>query len=308
MHITGTLISGAVSAVTGASSGGAFIGSGFSKADKETNYKLAGYVGAFVFAAQMINFTIPSIDSSGHFAGGFLLACLLGSRTSYMVMALVLAVQAFLFGDGGLVALGCNIFNMGFIPCIVVYPMVQKLLKNKKFHLNKNVLFALGGWLSVMIGALAVVVETLLSGITNISLASFASNMLTVHALIGIAEAIITVVIVFIVGQLRKVKYQKIFLGITSIVTAGVLSLYASAYPDGLEWSLEKVGYQEVAATNAVHLFLDQVQGVTAVFNDYQWALDSKYFSFAGVAGVIAILAIVSCIEKRRTKEVIINV
>ena len=86
---------------------------------------LMGVLGAFVFAAQMINFTIPATGSSGHLGGGMLLAILLGPYAAFLVIASVLTVQALFFGDGGLFALGCNIFNLGFFPCFVRFTRVR---------------------------------------------------------------------------------------------------------------------------------------------------------------------------------------
>ena len=77
---------------------------------------LMGVLGAFIFACQMLNFTIPGTGSSGHLGGGLILAVLLGPYAGFLVMAAILTVQALFFADGGLLALGCNIFNMGFSP------------------------------------------------------------------------------------------------------------------------------------------------------------------------------------------------
>ena len=304
MHITGTLISGAVSAVTGTGSGGALLHSAFTKNSEDKNPKLISYAGAFVFAAQMINFTIPLTDSSGHFAGGFLLACLLGGRTSYMIMSVILTVQALFFGDGGLIALGCNIFNMGLIPCLIIYPLISRFLKHSSSSFKENTTLIIGGWISVMAGASAVVVETFLSGVSEIQITSFAANMLSVHAVIGIAEGLITVVIITAVKRLKTVNYQKIFLGVVSIFTAGILSLYASTYPDGLEWSLEKIGYSASMGADIFHVFFDEIQSVTAVFHEYQSIFDSAYFSFAGFAGIVIIFILTFGIEKLKYREV----
>ena len=85
-----------------------------------------GVAGAFVFAAQMLNFAIPGTGSSGHLGGALLLAILLGPEAAFLVMASILAVQALFFADGGLLALGCNIFNLGFFPAFVAYPLVYR--------------------------------------------------------------------------------------------------------------------------------------------------------------------------------------
>src|SRR5512139_172829 len=88
---------------------------------------LMGVLGAFVFAAQMINFTIPGTGSSGHLGGGLLLAILLGPPAAFLTIASVLVVQAFFFADGGLLALGTNVFNLGVFPCFVGLPLFRAL-------------------------------------------------------------------------------------------------------------------------------------------------------------------------------------
>src|SRR5512134_2031323 len=93
---------------------------------------LMGVAGAFIFASQMINFTIPGTGSSGHLGGGMILAILLGPHAAFLVMASVLTVQALFFADGGLLALGCNIWNLGIFPCFIAYPLIYKpLTKNR---------------------------------------------------------------------------------------------------------------------------------------------------------------------------------
>jgi cobalt/nickel transport system permease protein len=87
---------------------------------------LMGVLGAFIFAAQMINVTIPGTGSSGHLGGGMILAIILGPHAAFLVMASVLMVQALFFADGGLLALGCNIWNLGVYPCYLVYPFIYK--------------------------------------------------------------------------------------------------------------------------------------------------------------------------------------
>nr|WP_302654788.1 energy-coupling factor ABC transporter permease [uncultured Agathobaculum sp.] len=112
-----------------------------------------GAAGAAVFAAQMMNFTIAGTGSSGHIGGGFLLAAVLGPVPAYLVMSVILTVQCLLFGDGGLLALGCNLFNMGIVPCFLIYPLLKKLLGTKM----RIPAAALGGALSMFTGALCVV-------------------------------------------------------------------------------------------------------------------------------------------------------
>ena len=100
------------------------------KEEKEKTIPLMGVMAAFVFALQMVNFSIPGTGSSGHFAGGFLLTIILGPYLAFLSMASVLIVQALFFADGGILALGCNIFNMGFVPSFIVYPLINSLFKN----------------------------------------------------------------------------------------------------------------------------------------------------------------------------------
>ena len=92
---------------------------------------LMGVLGAFVFAAQMINFTIPGTGSSGHIGGGILLASLLGPEAGFLTIASVLLIQCLFFADGGLLALGCNMVNMGLFACFIGFPLIyRKILKN----------------------------------------------------------------------------------------------------------------------------------------------------------------------------------
>ena len=95
---------------------------------EEKTVPLMGVMGAFVFAAQMINFAIPGTGSSGHLGGGLLLAVLLGPAAGFLTMASVLLIQALFFGDGGLLAYGANVFNLGFLTCYVVYPLIYRRL------------------------------------------------------------------------------------------------------------------------------------------------------------------------------------
>ena len=121
MHMADALVAPAVAATMYVCSGGA---AGFSvkKVRLESDPKkipVMGVMGAFVFAAQMINFTIPGTGSSGHLCGGMMLTALLGPYAAFLTMIGVLLIQCLLFADGGLLALGCNIWNMAFYGCFV---------------------------------------------------------------------------------------------------------------------------------------------------------------------------------------------
>ena len=128
MHMADALVSPAVGGTLWAVSAG-LIGYGSKKAKEYLDDKTAplmGVFGAFIFAAQMINFTIPATGSSGHLGGGLLLAILLGPWPAFLTISSILTVQALFFADGGMLALGCNIFNIGFFPCLLAYPLIYR--------------------------------------------------------------------------------------------------------------------------------------------------------------------------------------
>lgn len=129
---------------------------------------LMGVLGAFIFACQMLNFTIPGTGSSGHLGGGLILAVLLGPYAGFLVMAAILAVQALFFADGGLLALGCNIFNMGFFSCLVAYPFIYRPLAGKNPGTGRITLASItAAVIGLQLGAFSVVLETTASGISR---------------------------------------------------------------------------------------------------------------------------------------------
>jgi cobalt/nickel transport system permease protein len=152
---------------------------------------LLGVTAAFIFAAQMFNFPIAG-GTSGHLLGGVLAAVLVGPWAGTVVMAVVVAVQALLFQDGGLVVLGANIFNMGVIGTLGGYT-VYRVLARMMGGEDRARLPAAGiaAWVSVMAAALAMTIEMGISGTTPLAVALPA--MLGTHAIIGIGEALITV-------------------------------------------------------------------------------------------------------------------
>ena len=130
MHMSDGLISTPVAAVA-AVAAAALIGVAGFKVKKSTRpgiVPLTGVLGAFVFAAQMVNFSIPGTGSSGHIIGGVLLAAFLGPWAAFLALSSVLIIQCLLFADGGLLALGCNIVNMAAMSCLVAYPLVFRPL------------------------------------------------------------------------------------------------------------------------------------------------------------------------------------
>ncbi len=168
----------------------------------ESKIPLMGVAGAFVFAAQMVNFAIPGTGSSGHLGGALLLAILLGPEAAFLVMASILAVQALFFADGGLLALGCNIFNLGFFPAFVAYPLVYRKIVGDGPDLRAGRVFAgalLAAVVGLQLGALAVVLETTASGVSDLPFSTFLLLMQPIHLVIGVVEGLVTAVVVLFV-------------------------------------------------------------------------------------------------------------
>ncbi|MFZ6035567.1 MAG: energy-coupling factor ABC transporter permease [Patescibacteria group bacterium] len=162
----------------------------FSAAGRQLMLRMAT-VGALIFAAQMMNFPIAG-GTSGHLLGGVLAALILGPWAGFIVITVIVAIQAFVFGDGGLVALGANIINMGLIGTVGGWHVFQYIFRLYRRHKKYTWLaMAITAWLSVMLAATAASLEFGLAG--TISMSQVLPAMLSIHALIGIGEAIITV-------------------------------------------------------------------------------------------------------------------
>jgi cobalt/nickel transport system permease protein len=261
MHMADALLSPTVGTTLWA--GTAVVGGYASKKLKERiddrMIPLMGVLGAFIFAAQMINFTIPGTGASGHLGGGMILAIILGPHAAFLVMASVLTVQALFFADGGLLALGCNIWNLGVYPCYLVYPFIYKPWIGESKNPGR-ILFAsiVSVVLALQLGAFSVVMETLLSGKSELPVGPFILLMQPIHLAIGVIEGFVTAgVINYVLGtrpeilesmaaarplgasiSLRKVVVTFVVL---AVITGGALSWFASTHPDGLEWSIEKI-------------------------------------------------------------------
>ena len=293
MHMADALLSPTVGATLWA--GTAALGGYASKKLKiqmdERVIPLMGVLGAFVFAAQMINFTIPGTGSSGHLGGGMILVILLGPHAAFLVMASILAVQALFFADGGLLALGCNIWNLGFYPCYLVYPLIYRPLIGKSQN-PRRILFAslVAAITALQLGAFSVVLETLLSGKSELPFGAFLLLMQPIHLAIGIVEGAVTAGIVNYVYRVRpeilesmadlrpldsSVSMRKIMVTfvVLAMMTGAVFSWFASPHPDGLEWSIEKItGQSELReAEHGIVPLLKRIQEKTAFLPDYNF-------------------------------------
>ncbi|MDP3695265.1 MAG: energy-coupling factor ABC transporter permease, partial [Desulfocapsaceae bacterium] len=249
---------------------------------------LMGVLGAFIFAAQMINFTIPATGSSGHIGGGLLLAILLGPYAAFLTIASVLVIQALFFADGGILALGCNIFNLGIFPAFIAYPLIYKRIIDRQPSPTKlSIASIIGVVVALQLGAFSVVLETVASSISALPFTTFVVLMQPIHLAIGIVEGLVTATVVSFVYTVRPEILQSAmgtrpfgnisvrnivlaFLALT-LLTGGVLSWSASENPDGLEWSIAKVtGTSELTGTEqSLHHILAAIQKKTAFLANY---------------------------------------
>ncbi len=259
---------------------------------------LMGVLGAFVFAAQMINFTIPATGSSGHLGGGLLLAVLLGPCAAFLALASVLTVQSLFFADGGLLALGCNIFNLGVFPCFIAWPIYRQIVGSSSAPgriAAGSIAAAVAG---LQLGALAVVLETVLSGVSDLPVGAFLLLMQPIHLAIGVVEGTITALVVTFVWRAspeflampqaapshgaKGARRVMLATGAAAVFLAGILSWFASTHPDGLEWSIARVaGRQESVGTASagLHSSLARMQEDTAFLPDYGLPIKAEKIS-----------------------------
>ena len=245
---------------------------------------LTAVLGAFVFAAQMVNFSIPGTGSSGHIIGGILLAAFLGPWAAFLALSSVLIIQCLIFADGGLLALGCNIVNMAAMSCLVAYPLVFRPLMRRGASVARILTASvLSCTVALELGACLVVVETKLSGVTALSTGTFLLLMTAIHLAIGIGEGLATGAVLAFVrrtrpallaqseGDGRSSKGAIIAFALAAAAIAGGLSFAASSDPDGLEWSVEKVaGTSELPSSGIAAATAQKLQASTAAMPDYE--------------------------------------
>lgn len=200
MHIPDGLLSLPTLAVTGAASVGG-IGTAVKKTKEQLDdhkIPLLGVMGAFIFAAQMINFPV-GLGTSGHLIGAFFASILLGPWASALVLSAILIIQSFFFGDGGVLALGANIFNMAVIANFSGYYLYQLFKRNERGYSSSGIVA--GGCISVVAAALAAAVEIFLSRRSELMIVL--PPMLFWHIIIGIGEGLITL---FLISYIAKVR------------------------------------------------------------------------------------------------------
>ncbi len=203
MHIPDGFISVGTAVVTYAGSAGALAYS-VKRANtelKEREVPLMGVMAAFIFAAQMINFKVAT-GTSGHLLGGALVAILLGPWAGSLIITAVLVVQALILQDGGLIALGANVFNMAVIgvwSAYAVYSLLRRFLGGPKGMYMSTFVAA---WISVMLASLVAALELAVSHMSPLQVVVPA--MAIVHALIGIGEGVITTGVLGFLAATRK--------------------------------------------------------------------------------------------------------
>jgi cobalt/nickel transport system permease protein len=270
MHIPNAVLDPRVAVATGAI-GAAGLMYGLRVLEKrhgERSSVLMGTMAAFVFAAQMVNFPLGPLAVSGHLLGGVLAAVILGPWAGAVVMAAVLIVQCFLFGDGGLTALGANFVNMGLIGSVLGYAIYAPIRRaiGGRAGVMLGAMFA--AWFSVLLAAGAFTVELAFSG-HRTDFLRVLSWMALVHAGIGLGEAVITGLVVRFILLTRpdlihepepsdppataaasaRAWLQVAAAGLGVALAVGIfLAPFASEHPDGLEFVGEKLGFLKQSA------------------------------------------------------------
>ena len=340
MHMADALLAPAVAATMYAASAvtvGASVKT-LKKDEDPAKLPTMAVTSALVFAGQMINYTIPGTGSSGHLCGGMLLSALLGPQAGFLSMVVILTIQCLFFADGGLLALGANCWNMAFYGCFVGYYLLWRPIMHSKVfkglgakgagRLKIILASILGCVITLQLGAFSVVLETTVSGVTELPFGAFVGVMQPIHLAIGLVEGLITSAVLLFVYESRpellmdmdsaaagqgrcSVKTTLVILAVVVLVVGGGLSLAASANPDGLEWSMfgnadsgygenmgldeENYGISSTAADRAA-----SIQEKTAFLPDYAFANSDSAAgtSVSGIAGsaIVAGVALLVCL------------
>jgi len=231
------------------------------RAQAEYNERLipvAGVMAAFIFAAQMINFPVLG-GTSGHLIGAALAFIVLGPWLGLLVMVAVIALQALLFQDGGLVVMGANILVMGVVPGFSTYGIYTLVLS--RANAFRMPLIGVAAWLSVVLGALLTSVLLGLSGTADLSLVL--PLMAGVHALIGLGEAFITIGAIAFLTRTRPGILSEsepghkpgwVILGLVITLLVVLAAPFAASSPDGLEWVAGQGNFLDQAQAAPIEL------------------------------------------------------
>ena len=319
MHMADALVSPAVAGTMAVCSlaAAAYSVKKVREEDDREKIPVMGVMGAFVFAAQMINFTIPGTGSSGHLCGGMMLSAILGPWGGFLTMIGVLLIQCLFFADGGLLALGCNVWNMAFYGCFIGALLIWRPFVRGGATKGKiTAASIIGCVLTLQLGAFSVSIETLLSGITELPFSVFVGVMQPIHLAIGFVEGLITAAVLCFIHSARpellwgvekeagegKLSLGKTIgvLGILTALVGGILALFASAFPDGLEWSMEKVaGTAELESSGGIYSVFAGIQEKLSFLPDYAFpgSESAAGTTVSGIVGalIVAALCIALC-------------
>ena len=256
---------------------------------------LTGMMSALIFVLQMINFPIAA-GTSGHLLGGALAVIVLGPHLGIICISIVVVIQSLLFADGGLSALGINVFNMAIVTSLVGWLVITSW---KKLFGEANVSIISGsvvaGLLSVIFSSIAFVFEYALGGTVAVPLSSVLLAMLSTHLLIGLGEGVITALIVSLLLRVRSdlvyVKTNEHVSNNTSsiyglfiflLLCFTLITPYASSSPDGLESVAENFGFLE---TDGLVLFLNDY-GISGLNNSFLSTIISAVLGIVVVVGI----------------------
>jgi len=296
---------------------------------------LMGILGAFVFAAQMVNLPLPGLPgTSGHLIGAVLLAILLGPHASALVVSSIVIVQCLIFQDGGLLALGCNLINMALVPAYLGYALYRLILNRGHGTWRFHVAVLASALITVLTSAVLVPVQTAFSGVLAVPFSTFAWTMLSVHLVIGLMEGVITVAVLAYVRQVRpdilsqtdqtcashQGKHLLVTLAIGTLLLSAIASVYSSDRPDGLEWSYserpDQPGFEAIVEPHEQAKAVETFQSQYTVLPDYAKrptplgkinadgaSINAGWTSFAGVVGSLITMAAVwglaLCLRKK---------
>lgn len=270
----------------------------------ERQVPLMGVLAAAIFAGQMLNFSVSG-GTSGHLLGAAIAAIVLGPWPAVLVMTSVVSVQALLFQDGGLLALGANLFNMAIVGPFVAYAvfsLMMKLFRGRSWGLLTASFVA--AWASIFVASLACALQLALSGTSPAN--AVVPAMAAIHALIGVGEGLITVgAVAFItaarkdlVGQVESAPGNSrgvVVGGALMALVLVALSPLASSHPDGLEWAAEQLGFIEAAR-----------EAFYAIIPDYTMpGLSNPAFATiaAGVLGAVVVFGVAFAVARAQNRE-----
>jgi cobalt/nickel transport system permease protein len=298
MHIPDGFIDGRTAAVAGVISA---VGVGFALRQVRRELPprrvpLLGLSAAFLFAAQMVNFPVAG-GTSGHLVGGTLVAALLGPSAAVVVVTTVLIVQCFLFQDGGVTALGANVFNMAIINSVVGYLIYRVVCRWLTGVRGRVTAIAFAAWCATVLAAISCAGQLAWSGTIPWSVAFPA--MTTVHMFIGVGEGLISALVFLAVYRARPdlitettqmAQTQRLgeLVGYGLLVTLGIavfIAPFACSWPDGLDSVAEKFGFNHKLAAPLL----------AAPAPDYQvpgihWAVGAT--ATAGAVGSLIVFAL----------------